>query len=143
MPDFSLNRVRILKAGLAGMTVGKMRRPMEIKLTKEKPQDAGKEIRLKPAERGNANAVLTEENRKADRAIQLQSMVKKNGFTISEPALDFAYEVLEKKYNTRTEDFANAREVRNLFESAIVSQADRLYGKEKSFRGPEKRLVLR
>ncbi len=60
----------------------------------------------------------------------LQYMVKKNGFTISEPALDFAYEVLEKKYNTRTEDFANAREVRNFFESAIVSQADRLYGKE-------------
>lgn len=60
----------------------------------------------------------------------LQYMVRKNGFTISEPALDFAYEVLEKKYNTRTEDFANAREVRNFFESAIVSQADRLYGKE-------------
>lgn len=60
----------------------------------------------------------------------LQYMVKKNGFTISEPALDFAYEVLEKKYNTRTEDFANAREVRSFFESAIVSQADRLYGRE-------------
>ena len=26
------------------------------------------------------------------------------------------------------EDFANAREVRNFFESAVVSQADRLYG---------------
>lgn len=58
----------------------------------------------------------------------LQYMVKKNGFTISEPALDYAYEVLEKKYNTRGEDFANAREVRNFFESAVVSQADRLYG---------------
>ena len=59
----------------------------------------------------------------------LQYMVKKNGFTISEAALDYAYEVLEKKYNTRSEDFANAREVRNFFESAVVSQADRLYGK--------------
>lgn len=58
----------------------------------------------------------------------LQYMVKKNGFTISESALDYAYEVLEKKYNTRGEDFANAREVRNFFESAVVSQADRLYG---------------
>ena len=58
----------------------------------------------------------------------MQYMVKKNGFTISEPALDYAYEVLEKKYNTRGEDFANAREVRNFFESAVVSQADRLYG---------------
>lgn len=26
------------------------------------------------------------------------------------------------------EDFANAREVRNFFKSAVVSQADRLYG---------------
>ena len=60
----------------------------------------------------------------------LQYMVKKQSFTISEAALDLAYEVLEKKYDTRTEDFANAREVRNFFESAVVSQADRLYGKE-------------
>ena len=57
-------------------------------------------------------------------------MVKKQSFTISEAALDLAYEVLEKKYETRTEDFANAREVRNFFESVVVSQADRLYGKE-------------
>lgn len=58
----------------------------------------------------------------------LQYMVKKNSFTITEEALDNAYEVLENKYNTRTEDFANAREVRNFFESAVVSQADRLFG---------------
>ena len=60
----------------------------------------------------------------------LQYMVRKNSFTISEEALDYAYEVLENKYNTRTEDFANAREVRNFFESAVVSQADRLFGKD-------------
>ena len=35
-----------------------------------------------------------------------------------------------KKYNNRDNDFANAREVRNLFEAAVVSQADRLYDKE-------------
>lgn len=59
----------------------------------------------------------------------LQYMVKKNSFTISEEALDFAYDTFEKKYDNRGEDFANAREVRNFFESAVVSQADRLYGK--------------
>ena len=46
---------------------------MEIKLTKEKPRDSGKEIELKPSERETVNAVLTEDNRKADRAIQLRS----------------------------------------------------------------------
>ena len=60
----------------------------------------------------------------------LQYMVKKQSFTISEEALDYAYVILEKKYNNRDNDFANAREVRNLFEAAVVSQADRLYDKE-------------
>ena len=50
---------------------------MEIKLTKEKLRDSGKEIKLKQAERETANAVLTEDNRKADRAIQLQSDEKR------------------------------------------------------------------
>lgn len=60
----------------------------------------------------------------------LQYMVKKNGFMITEEALDLAYEELENRYNTRDDDFANAREVRNYFESAVVKQADRLYGRE-------------
>lgn len=50
---------------------------MEIKLTKEKPRDTGKEINLKPAEWENAKVVLTDDNRKADRAIQLQSDEKR------------------------------------------------------------------
>ena len=60
----------------------------------------------------------------------LQHMIKKQAFTISEEALDYAYDLLEKKYNDRDSDFANAREVRNMFEAAVVSQADRLFGKE-------------
>lgn len=60
----------------------------------------------------------------------LRHMVRKNSFTITEEALDYAYEVLERRYGARTENFANAREVRNFFESAVVSQADRLYGRE-------------
>ena len=60
----------------------------------------------------------------------LQYMVKKHSFTISEEELDYAYELLEKKYAERDDDFANAREVRNMFEAAVVSQADRLFGKE-------------
>lgn len=60
----------------------------------------------------------------------LQYMAKKNQFTLSEEAVDYAYELFEDMYAHRGEDFANAREVRNLFESAVVSQADRLFGKE-------------
>lgn len=60
----------------------------------------------------------------------LQYMIKKQNFTITKEGLDHAYGVLERKYDNRGEDFANAREVRNFFESAVVSQADRLFGKE-------------
>ena len=57
-------------------------------------------------------------------------MLKNQKFTATEEAIDFVYKSLEKKYENRDDNFANAREVRNLFEAAIVSQADRLYGKE-------------
>ena len=35
---------------------------------------------------------------------------------------------MKKQYDARDENFANAREVRNMFEAAVVRQADRLYG---------------
>ena len=57
-------------------------------------------------------------------------MLKNQKFTAADEAIDFVYKNLEKKYENRDENFANAREVRNFFEAAIESQADRLYGKE-------------
>ena len=38
-------------------------------------------------------------------------------------------EVFEKKYQNRSKNFANAREIRNFFETAMMNQADRLFGK--------------
>ena len=59
----------------------------------------------------------------------LKYMVTKNNCTISDKACESAKALFDSRYKERGENFANAREVRNFFESAVVSQADRLYGK--------------
>lgn len=58
----------------------------------------------------------------------LKYMARKNGMTVSEEGVRYASEILKKQYDVRDENFANAREVRNMFEAAVVRQADRLYG---------------
>ena len=56
----------------------------------------------------------------------LESMCKKNGYTLSLEAAQWAKEDLEKLYQARDENFGNARDVRNLFEKAISRQSDRV-----------------
>ena len=56
----------------------------------------------------------------------LKYMVRKNGLLITEDALEYTYGQLKKLYEERDDNFANARIVRNMFESALVRQADRL-----------------
>ena len=51
---------------------------------------------------------------------------KKNGYTTSEDAGEYVEKFLEDHYNNRDENFANARDVRNFFEKAVVNQANRL-----------------
>lgn len=58
----------------------------------------------------------------------LQYIAGKNNMKVSESALAFAAEILKRRYESRGENFANAREVRNMFEQAVLIQADRLYG---------------
>ena len=38
--------------------------------------------------------------------------------------------IFEKKYQNLNKNFANAREIRYFFETAMLNQADRLFGKE-------------
>lgn len=49
------------------------------------------------------------------------------GYKATDEALEVASKVFEDKYNHRGENFANAREVRNFFEKAVMKQADRLF----------------
>ena len=52
---------------------------------------------------------------------------KKSSYIITEDAKEKVCEILCKEYETRDENFANARTVRNLFEKVIVQQANRLH----------------
>ncbi len=55
-----------------------------------------------------------------------RSMCKQNGYTLSEEGEKFMERDLRELYDTRDENFGNARDVRNLFEQAVARQADRV-----------------
>ena len=54
-------------------------------------------------------------------------MCKNSGYIPTEDAIKYCAEVFEKKYQNRGKNFANAREIRNFFETAMMKQADRLF----------------
>lgn len=56
-----------------------------------------------------------------------KSLCDKSGYKLTEEAEAFLKSVLENKYKNRGDNFANGRMVRNIFEKAIINQADRLY----------------
>ena len=55
-----------------------------------------------------------------------RSQCKKNGYTIDETTDKAAAEAFELMYEQRDENFGNARDVRNIFETAIARQANRV-----------------
>ena len=55
-----------------------------------------------------------------------RSQCKKNGYTLSEEAEKWAETDFKDLYESRDENFGNARDVRNLFEKAVARQADRV-----------------
>lgn len=56
----------------------------------------------------------------------LKLQAKKSDLKISEEAEKFAAEFFEKRVENKPENFANARDVRNFFEKALINQANRL-----------------
>lgn len=55
-----------------------------------------------------------------------QSICKKNGYTLAPDAEKWAKDDFDELYETRDENFGNARDVRNLFEKAISRQSNRI-----------------
>lgn len=54
-------------------------------------------------------------------------MCKNSGYIPTEEVINYSSTVFENKYKNRGKNFANAREVRNFFEKAMMNQADRLF----------------
>ena len=59
-----------------------------------------------------------------------RSQCKRNGYTVDEATDKAAAEAFELMYQQRDENFGNARDVRNIFESAIAAQANRVAAME-------------
>ena len=57
-------------------------------------------------------------------------MCKNSGYTYTDDAIEKVMAIFQTKYKNRGKNFANAREVRNFFESAMMRQADRLFEME-------------
>lgn len=55
-----------------------------------------------------------------------RSMCEKNGYTLNEAADKAAAEAFQLMYEQRDENFGNARDVRNIFETAVARQANRV-----------------
>ena len=56
----------------------------------------------------------------------LELNCKNKGYVMSEDAKAYAKEFFTNRYNNRNENYANARDVRNFFEKAIVNQSSRI-----------------
>ena len=54
-------------------------------------------------------------------------MCKNAGYTYTNNAINTVIEIFKTKFKNRGKNFANAREVRNFFETAMLRQADRLF----------------
>lgn len=80
-----------------------------------------------PGLRSRFNKFMMFEDYTPDQMISiLEGMCHKNGFVMSDSASDFAKKHFEERFAHRDNTYANAREVRNFFEKAIVTQANRL-----------------
>lgn len=86
-------------------------------------------INSNPGLSSRFNKYINFEDYNGEELMQIyESMCKNAGYTTADEAKKYVAEVFEAKYQKRDKNFANAREVRNFFEKAIVKQADRLFG---------------
>lgn len=60
----------------------------------------------------------------------LKCMAEKSGFIIEKEAMDILKEYLETRSENEIKDFGNARGIRNMFETLVVNQANRIIGYE-------------
>lgn len=82
-----------------------------------------------PGLRSRFNKYINFEDYNVEELIQIFKVMCKNAeYALTDDASIYAAQVFETKYKNRGKNFANAREVRNFFETAITRQANRLFG---------------
>lgn len=85
-------------------------------------------INSNPGLKSRFNKYIYFEDYTGDELFQIfENMCEKAGYIPSENALKYTKKYFNEKYENRSENFANAREVRNFLEKAITNQADRIF----------------
>lgn len=87
----------------------------------------GKFLRANPGLESRFNKYFYFEDYNGEQLMEIFcSMCEKNGYTLSDESKEYAGTYLKELYETRDENFGNARDVRNLFERAVARQSDRV-----------------
>ena len=95
------------------------------------PELMARFIDSNPGLRSRFNKYINFEDYSVEELIEIfKLMCKNSGYICTDDAIDSVIEIFQTKYKNRGKNFANAREVRNFFESAMVKQADRLFNVE-------------
>jgi SpoVK/Ycf46/Vps4 family AAA+-type ATPase len=93
------------------------------------PELMKKFIDSNPGLRSRFNKYINFEDYNVEELEEIFKLMCKNaGYALTDEAIAYSTSVFENKYKNRGKDFANAREVRNFFEKAMMNQADRLFG---------------
>ena len=88
-------------------------------------------IHSNPGLESRFNKYFYFEDYSADQLLSiLESQCRRNSYTLSEGAREKAAKLLAEAYESRDENFGNAREVRNLFEKLVSCQSDRIAAME-------------
>lgn len=95
------------------------------------PELMGRFIDSNPGLRSRFNKYINFEDYSVGELIEIfKIMCKNSGYTYTDDAIEKVMAIFQTKYKNRGKNFANAREVRNFFESAMIRQADRLFEME-------------
>ena len=84
-------------------------------------------IHANPGLESRFNKYFYFEDYNGDQLMEIfRSMCERNGYTMDEATAQAAAEAFREMYEERDENFGNARDVRNLFERIVASQANRV-----------------
>ncbi|MBQ0004328.1 MAG: AAA family ATPase [Clostridiales bacterium] len=84
-----------------------------------------------PGLRSRFNKFIFFDDYKSEELYEIfKSQCKKNGYEADDESLEYVKSFFEERYNNRDDNYANARDVRNFFEKAVVEQANRLASME-------------
>lgn len=91
------------------------------------PEKMATFINSNPGLRSRFNKFISFDDYSAEQMMQIfESFCKGSGFEVAPDAVALLEGLFQQMYSSRKEDFGNGRDVRNLFESVITHQANRI-----------------